>query len=154
MAKLKLNLKDVKTTMEPIPAGPYPVEVVDADIRMGKDSGLPYLWMHLKIPDEVEEYGKRRLFFQGGLDQDNDVALGITMGNLEALYLRELTGEEFKDWELDTDDLIGLEAIAIVKIGEDLEGNPRNEVGKLKPLEGEDAEVAKTKMEEADEAAW
>ena len=154
MPKLKLNLKDVKTTMEPIPAGPYPVEVVDADIRDGKDSGKPYLWMHLKIPDDVEEYGKRRLFFQGSVDQDNEVALGITIGNLEALYLRSLTGEEMGDWELDTDDLIGMEGIAIVKIGEDLEGNPRNEVSRLKPLEGEEAETAKAKMDEADETAW
>lgn len=120
MAKLKLNLTDVKAGSEPIPPGKYPVEVVDADIRMGMESGKPYLWLHLKITEG--DHANRRVFFQGTLDQNSD-GLGITFATINALLRQDVTGQKY---ELDTDDLIGEEALATVDVEKGLEGEDRN----------------------------
>ena len=148
MPKLKLNLKDVKPGMDPVPAGRYPIEVVDADIRFGKDSSNPYLWLHLKVVDG--EFQKRRLFFQGTLDQESE-GLGITFSSINALLMADVTGAEY---ELDTDELVGLEAVAVVGIEKDDMGAERSRVKYLRALEGEAAELAQTRRAEAADSPW
>lgn len=146
MAKLKLDLREVKAGSEPVPEGRYPVEVVDADIRTGQESGQPYLWLHLKIVEG--EQANRRVFFQGTLNQDSD-GLGITMASVNALMGEDVTGSQY---ELDTDDLIGLDCDAVVSIEKGLEGEPRNRVKYLRPYApGSDRAVA---SEEADDRPW
>ena len=150
MPKIKLNLKDVRPGMEPIPAGRYPIEVVDADIREGKDSGQPYLWLHMKVVEGEQE--KRRLFFQGTLNQDSE-GLGITFASINALFGEDLTGGE-EIYELDSDDLIGLDAVAVVAIEKDPEGVDRNRVKYLRDLVGEAAEAKALKKDESEDRPW
>lgn len=150
MPKIKLNLKDVRPGMEPIPAGRYPIEVVDADIREGKDSKQPYLWLHMKVVEGEQE--KRRLFYQGTLNQDSE-GLGITFASINALFGEDLTGSEDM-YELDTDDLIGLDAVAVVDIEPNLDGEDRNRVKYLRGLEGEAAEAKSLKKDESEERPW
>lgn len=149
MPKVKLDLTGVKAGGEPIPEGVYAVEVVDGDIREGKDSGLPYLWLHLKVAEG--EYENRRLFYQGSLGSEQ--SLGITMASVNALLGRDVTGQEY---ELDTDDLISLKAMARVAVEEPGENAPegaadlRNVVKHLKPLTAE----LQAREDEAGERPW
>lgn len=145
MPKMKLDLRGVKAGSEPIPDGRYPIEVVDADIKKGKESQQPYLWMHLRVTEGEEE--NRRVFFQGTLNADSQ-GLGITMGSINALMGEDVTGKQF---ELDTDELVGLEADAIVVIEDPTEEgqDPRNRVKNLKPLDP-DSDRAVAKEEEGD----
>jgi hypothetical protein len=132
MAKLKLDLREVKTTVDPVPPGRYGIEVIKADVRKGKKSEQPYLWLDMKITEG--EWSKRHLFFQGTLNQDSD-GLGITFRSINALLRDDVTGAMF---ELDTDDLVGCEALAVVKHEEDLEGNMRERVQYLREFDPED----------------
>ncbi len=145
MPKMKLDLRGVKAGSEPIPDGRYPVEVVDADIRTGQDSGQPYLWLHLRVTEGDQE--NRRVFFQGTLNADSQ-GLGITMGSINALMGEDVTGKQF---ELDTDELVGLEADAIVVIEDPSEEgqDARNRVKNLKPIDP-DSDRAVAKEEEGD----
>jgi len=145
MPKLKLDLRGVKAGSEPIPDGRYPVEVVDADIKTGKESGQPYLWLHLRVTEGEQE--NRRVFFQGTLNSESQ-GLGITMGSINALMGEDVTGKQF---ELDTDELVGLEADAIVVIEDPTEEgqDPRNRVKNLKPIDP-DSDRAVAKEEEGD----
>lgn len=149
MAKLKLNLKDIKATTDPVPAGRYPIEVVDADIKTGKESGQPYLWLHLKITEGEQK--NRRVFFQGTLNQDSQ-GLGISFSSINALLGQDVTGQEF---ELDTDDLIGEEALAVVDVEDGQDGDPRNRVKYLRVFpEDHPRRIAKDEEDDRPDGKW
>lgn len=140
MPKLKLDLRQVKAGSEPIPEGHYDVEVIDADIREGKDSGQPYLWLHAKVLEG--EHQNRRLFFQSTLNHESQ-GLGITFASVNALLGEDVCGQEF---ELDTDDFIGCEAVAVVSIEQTPEGEDRNRCKYLRPIDP-DSDLATARAE-------
>lgn len=145
--KLKLNLTDVKAGFDPVPPGNYPIEVVEAEIRVGQQSGRDFLWLRLRITEG--EHNKRNLFLQHTLIPES-LGLNITVESLNALYGEDISGTP--DFELDCDALIGMTAIAQVNWEKDHEGEDKENVKGLKPFEeGSKEAIEKT---EADETPW
>ena len=120
------GLAEAKSGFDLLEAGEYPVEVTKIDIKATKDGEGKYLNWQLNITDG-DSMG-RTLFFTSPIT--NQAGLGITKAALKAVGYDVPT--DFS--ELDTDELIGLGAVALVDIDNSYDpDNPRNKVKKLIP---------------------
>lgn len=112
---------DVKSTMDPLPAGDYKVQITDMKEGVGKEKGTKYLNWVLTVIDHPE-YSGRNLFFMTMLEPK------------EALFklkgLCEAVGQGWDSKGLDTDQIKGQYIMAKV-VQESYKGTVRNSVASV-----------------------
>ena len=114
-----VSLKDIKSGFDPIPEGSYLVRVVTIQHIPTSKSGNPYLKFEFEVSEG--DHTGRKLWANASLQSQ---ALWKLRQILEAF------GASFDDAGFDTDDLVGLEAIAVVGIDETM-NKPINTVEEL-----------------------
>lgn len=129
------SLESKGGSLEPVPAGSYNATVFDIKeetVRSGPNEGKPRFNVQFRLSDG--KYENRRVFSYVPLYVGNDAwkaaaffkSLGydVKAGNFKVPEVADLLGKP-----------IGVR----VKVGEDMNGNPRNEVGGFdKPTSGAD----------------
>lgn len=112
---------DVKSTMDPLPAGEYEVQITDVKDGVGKQKGTKYLNWVLTVVDHPEHSG-RNLFFMTMLEPK------------EALFklkgLCEAVGTGWDSGGLNTDAIVGQKVKAKV-VQETYQGTVRNQVASV-----------------------
>lgn len=107
-----LNLSNTKdNAFEPIPAGIYPLEVVELSEKVGKESGVPYLNVQFAVAAD-HEFANRRIFTTMTYDEEKAWLL--------VQFLRALgyTDEELQEVSIDEeffDKVTGMEVTANVQ---------------------------------------
>lgn len=101
-----LNLSNTKSEYENLPEGRYTVSVVEAEEKVGNDSGKPYLWLQLAVTGDDDNYANRRLFVNMTYDEEKAFmlvqflkAIGYTDDELQEVsidenFLKEIIGQE------------------------------------------------------------
>ena len=122
------NANDVEpnSAFTPLPAGEYQAIISESEMKPTKDGTGQYLQLKLQILNG--QHQNRTLFDRLNLVNKNDVAVQIAKGTLSSIC--RAVGV------LEPDDSLELHNKAmciVVKIKNDQDGNPRNEVKGYKP---------------------
>jgi hypothetical protein len=120
-----LDLSNVEETggFEAMPAGKYPVRVIEAELSDTKDGTGQYIKVQLEVIGD--DYTNRRLFHNFNIKNKNPKAVEIGLGQLKSL----LTKAGSKKTKITSpQDLINLEAVASVKIRKSDEYGDQNVV--------------------------
>lgn len=112
---------DVKSTMDPLPAGEYKVQITSVKDGVGKDKGTKYLQWVLTVMDHVEHSG-RNLFFMTMLEPKD--ALFKLKGLCEAV------GTGWDSNGLDTDQIVG-QVVKAKVVQVTYKGTIKNEVASV-----------------------
>jgi hypothetical protein len=125
-----LNLSKVpENAYEPIPAGIYQLEVVEADEREGKESGKPYLNVQFAVPADADEYANRRVFCKMTYEEEKAFML---VGFLRALGYTDSELEAFEINEEFLEEIVGTEVTAQVKVTPAKDGyDAKNDIKKF-----------------------
>jgi hypothetical protein len=112
---------------EPLPAGDYPVVIIESAMKPTKNGQGQYL--ELKIQVCSGKYQNRQLFDRLNLVNSNDQAVQIAKGTLSAICraVNVLTPNDSSELHLK-------KMLATVKVKPDQNGNPRNEISGYKPF--------------------
>ena len=112
---------------EPLPAGDYPVVIIESKMKKTKDGNGEYLELKLQVASG--KYQNRQLFDRLNLINANDQAVQIAKGTLSAICraVNVLTPN-------DSSELHNRKLLATVKVKPDQNGNPRNEISGYKPF--------------------
>lgn len=132
-----INMSEIDSSggnFDVIPRGKYPVIVDESEFSLSKSTRNPMITLRVEI--QSGEYENRKLWHRLVLTRDN---LGRVKRELEVLGIAApedgITFGQLKEWFrslADSGELIGQEAIAVVKVGE-YQGEPRNEIRSLIP---------------------
>ena len=122
-----IDFTGVSSGFEIIPEGIYPVSVFKVESKMSQNN-KPYLNFTLKI--QGGDFDGRNMFFTSSLQPQCLWSLKATLINLG--YSKEDLAGAFN---LDTEDLLGREAQAVV-VHEEYKGEMRDHVDKLIAPEG------------------
>jgi len=106
------NLKDVKSTNEPLPPGLYGALVTNSEFKSTKNNDGEYLNVEFTITDK--EYTGRKVFQTYNLINKNPTAVNIALQQLKSLLI-ETGCDEAKLGNLDKQMIIDL--IAHKKVG-------------------------------------
>ena len=111
---------------EPLPAGDYPVMIIDSKDKPTKRGDGKYLELKLQVASG--KYQNRQIFDRLNLDNPNDEAVKIARATLSAICraVNVLTPN-------DSSELHNRKLLATVKVKPDQNGNPRNEISGYKP---------------------
>lgn len=131
MAQINMDLSRVQahTSRDPLPPGDYQVKVIDSDVVMTK-SGKPMLKVEMAVEDNgmglpVNLIG-RRVWEQFVLE--NEVAQSRLKG------LASAGGHPHPDTIRDSEELHGLRLIVRLKVKQDEQYGPRNEISSFKAI--------------------
>jgi len=118
--RINVNLDEVESGFEPLPAGNYPVRISKVEQRHGKEA--PYLAWEFTITEG--EYQGRKLFTNTSLAPQS-------LWNLKRLLVA--AGFEWEDDGFDTEDTLGCE-LEVAVSQETYENRVRNRVDDFIPL--------------------
>ena len=129
---ITVNMSGVSSGFDPLDIGSYPIRVDDATEEVGKTSGQPYIKLVLEVTEDPNI--GRKLFLNLSLQPN---ALWKLHQTLEAFgwSKEDMDTEEF---ELDEQDLLDCEAIAVVTQYE-YNNTVRSRVERLLPLRESEA---------------
>lgn len=113
---------------DPIPAGWYPVEIERAEVMNTKQMNGKYLKMQMVVIGD--SYTNRKLFANINLSNPNPKCVEIGLRELAALEIA--VGDRIKDTSL----LLGKQISVRVVVGQDMNGEPDNEVKAYRALDG------------------
>lgn len=137
-------------SMEPIPAGTYNATVFNIEeeqVRSGPNEGKPRFNVQFRISDG--QYENRRVFSYVPLYAANDA--------WKAASFFKALGYDIKAGKFTvpaTADLLGKALSVRVKVGEDMNGAPRNEVSGFDSAKAESLLTAMGATKAMDESPW
>ncbi len=86
MALINVDVRDVDASsggFEPIPAGHYPAQVTDSEVKQTKKGNGSYLSLEFTVIGE--KYANRKIWLNLNTDNPNPKAVGIAKGQLAAI---------------------------------------------------------------------